>query len=201
MTAAAKRAYNQTSRAEQAEANTQRVLDAAVHLLRTIPKLADLTLDDIAAESNVTVRTILRHFGTRDALLESAFTALGDDISSHRQETRPGDVDAALSSLLTHYEKDGDLNIRALQQESDYDIVHQALERGRSYHREWIETVFAPQLKPLTPAARKQRVTELYAATDVYLWKLLRRDLGNSAAATSATMHNLVRAVLAAPTK
>jgi AcrR family transcriptional regulator len=191
-----KRAYRQTARAEQLEANTERVLKAAVGLLRSVPKLQDVTLDEIASASGVTVRTILRRFGTRDGLLEAAFLALRDEISSHRPPVQPGDIDGALKTMFGHYEQDGDLTLRALEQEHEFRLVHEALEYGREYHRQWLENIFGPHLEHLTPARRKQRLLELYAATDVYLWKLLRRDLGQSAAATAHTMRNLALAVL-----
>jgi AcrR family transcriptional regulator len=191
-----RRAYRQTARAEQLEANTQLVLKTAVGLLRSAPKLRDLTLDEIASASGVTVRTILRRFGTRDGLLEAAFLALRDEIESHRPPVKPGDIDGALETMFGHYELDGDLNVRALEQEHEYRLVHEALEHGRAYHRQWLENIFGPHLEHLKPEARNQRILELYAATDVYLWKLLRRDLGQSAAATAHTISNLALAVL-----
>jgi AcrR family transcriptional regulator len=191
-----KRAYRQTTRAEQLEANVQLVLKTAVGLLRSAPKLRDVTLDEIASASGVTVRTILRRFGTRDGLLEAAFLALRYEIGSHRPPVKPGDIDGALETMFGHYELDGDLNVRALEQEQEYRLVHEALEYGRAYHRQWLENIFGPHLEHLKPEARNQRILELYAATDVYLWKLLRRDLGQSATATAYTIRNLALAVL-----
>ena len=49
---------------------------------------------------------------------------------------------------------------------------------------------------PTTPAARKRAVHALHAATDVYVWKLLRRDLGLSRTETEKTMADLVVGVL-----
>ena len=49
---------------------------------------------------------------------------------------------------------------------------------------------------PTTPAARKRAVHALHAATDVYTWKLLRRDLGLSRTETEKTMADLVVGVL-----
>ena len=147
----ATRAYQQTTRAEQSEANTRRVIGSAVGLLRTTRRIDEVTLDAVAAQSGVTVRTILRHFGTRDGLLEAAFLALGDEFSSHRISPQPDNIDAAIQSLLENYEQDGDVNIRALEQEHDFPLVHEALQRGRAYHRVWLEQLFAPHLAPLKP--------------------------------------------------
>jgi ABC-type phosphonate transport system ATPase subunit len=67
---------------------------------------------------------------------------------------------------------------------------------GRTEHRAWLEQVFAPQLASLDIRERKQRVLELYAATDVYLWKLFRRDFGLTRKQTTDTFRNLMAAVL-----
>ena len=67
---------------------------------------------------------------------------------------------------------------------------------GRALHRRWVETCFGPLL-PRGPA-RAATVDLLVVATDVYTWKLLRRDRGLSAQSTRTRMETLARAVLAA---
>ena len=60
------------------------------------------------------------------------------------------------------------------------------LDRGRDSHRDWVETMFlASELVP-----------ELVVATDVYAWKLLRRDQGLSRDETAAAMLRIVEALL-----
>jgi hypothetical protein len=57
---------------------------------------------------------------------------------------------------------------------------------GRKGHREWVETMFqAPELVP-----------ELVVATDVYSWKLLRRDQGLSREQTAAAIRHMVQAII-----
>jgi hypothetical protein len=77
-------------------------------------------------------------------------------------------------------------------------ILHRLLEYARKSHRQWLTHVFGPRLSHLTPAEREQRITALYAATEVQLWKVLRRDLHQSAEQTAAIFEQLVRGVLAA---
>ena len=45
------------------------------------------------------------------------------------------------------------------------------------HHQEWLAEVFGDVL-PADAAARRHVLLELHAATDVYTWKLLRRDMG-----------------------
>jgi hypothetical protein len=64
---------------------------------------------------------------------------------------------------------------------------------GRRVHREWVRTVFAPQLeRAVKPAAIEDL---LVVATDVYTWKLLRRDAGHSPQQTESQMLTLIRLV------
>jgi AcrR family transcriptional regulator len=194
----APRAYRQQLRAQQADANTERIVKAGVTLIKTSRRLADITLDDVARASGVTVRTILRRFGSRDGVLEAALQPLQNEVKSLRVETPPGDVDAAIASLLDQYEQIGDFNIRALEAEDLLALAHRGLEIGRQSHREWLAFAFAPQLDGLRGHEHEARLIALYAATDIYVWKLLRRDLKRSREETHDTMCRLVRGVLGA---
>lgn len=191
------RTYRQTARAEQTDANTDRIVRACVTLIRTVRRLTEITLDDIARESGVTVRTVLRRFGSRDGALEAAFGPLSSEIRSLRPPTPPGDVEAAVTTILDQYEQMGDFNIRALEAEDLLPLAHRGLEVGRQSHREWLGGVFAPQLARLKPREREHRIVALYAATDIYIWKLLRRDLKLDRRETEETILRLVRGVVA----
>jgi len=190
------RAYQQTVRAEQTTANGERMVDATVALLETTPRVRDVTLDAVAARAGVTVRTILRRFGSRDGLLDAAFHRVARNIGANRPAPGTGDVDLAVESLTSQYERYGDFVLKMLEQEHDLPVLGQLVTYGRSQHRTWLEQVFAPQLATLGAAERKQRVIELYAATDVYLWKVFRRDLRLTRKQTADTFRNLITAVL-----
>jgi AcrR family transcriptional regulator len=192
------RAYRQQLRARQTDANTERIVNAGVTLIKTSRRLADITLEDIARASGVTVRTILRRFGSRDGVLEAALQPLQTEVKGMRVETPPGDLEAAIASLLDQYEQMGDFNIRALEAEDLLPLAHRGLELGRRSHREWLEFAFAPELDKLPVPEREARRLALYAATDIYLWKLLRRDLKRSREETHDTLCRLVRGVLSA---
>ena len=70
------------------------------------------------------------------------------------------------------------------------------LDQGRENHRDGVKTVFAPQLERLHGAARKELLTILIILTDVYVWKLLRRDMALSRAAAEATVRKMIAGVL-----
>ncbi len=201
MKAAAKRAYHQEARAQQTEVTAREIITATVRLVRSVRRVSGITLEDIATEAGLTVRTILRRFRSRDGVLESALVQLRREVEAARPATPPGDVEGALDALLEHYEDIGDLNIRALEEEDQLPSLHALLELARDSHRGWLRHIFGPQLVVLSPAEREQRITALYAATDVYLWKLLRRDLKLSRKEAAATFRRLVYGALETKTK
>ena len=130
--------------------------------------------------------------------MEAAFLEVGRQIESARRQTPAGDIDAALAALLAQYEVEGDLNARVVAEEHEIPILHRLLQYARKSHRQWLTMVFGPALAHLPAAQRQQRITALYAATEVQLWKVLRRDLHQSAQQTAAIFHQLVRGVLSA---
>src|SRR3954462_9253606 len=160
------REYRQDLRAQQTQANTDRIVSTAVALVKKTRRTADITLDDVSRDAGVTVRTILRRFGSRDGVLEAAFAEIKQEFKGYRAPTPPGDVDAAVRTLLDQYERIGDLNIRALEQEHQLPLLHRSLTGARRSHREWLEHTFQPQLDRVPSRERASRLTALYAATD-----------------------------------
>ena len=69
------------------------------------------------------------------------------------------------------------------------------LDRARADHQAWLERIFSDHL-PKAPTARRHAIHALHAATDVYTWKLLRRDLRLTRAETERIMLDLVNGIL-----
>jgi AcrR family transcriptional regulator len=195
------RTYRQDARAQQTQANADRVVQTAVSLVKNTKRTADITLDEVSQGSGVTVRTILRRFRSRDGVLEAAFAQIKTEFRSYRAPTTPGDIDAAIGALLDQYERIGDLNIRALEQEHQLPLLHRTLTDARRSHREWLQHTFGPQLSQLPAREHDHRITSLYAATDVYLWKLLRRDLARDSDHKQEAITTIVNGVLALPVR
>jgi AcrR family transcriptional regulator len=176
-------------------ANTRsRILRALVDL-STEKLTLDIVLGDVATRAGVSVQTILRHFGRRDCLFDAAIEFAAADIIEERN-TPIGDVPAAVRIIVDHYEMRGDWVIAMLGQELGDARIRRITERGRQAHRDWVDTVFAPQLG----GGRHVDVDLLVVATDVYTWKLLRRDRGLDRHQTERLMLRLVEAVLSSST-
>jgi AcrR family transcriptional regulator len=157
-----------------------------------------ITLAPVAERAGVTVKTILRHFGSREALIDVAWSQVFDEVLAERVAP-PDDPEAALDVLIEHYERRGDM---ALNMIADEDIDARARRmgnRGREFHRVWVEEVFGARL-PKRPAERSRLVDALVVATDVYSWKLLRIDRKLSVEDVHDRMLLMANAILAAPT-
>ncbi len=108
------RTYHQSKRAEAAAATRRRILDATVALAERKATL-EIVLADVAERAGVSVQTVLRHFGARDALLEAALVHGAEQVAEER-ETPVGDVDAAVRIIFDHYDRRGDAVIGFLGQ-------------------------------------------------------------------------------------
>lgn len=179
-------------------AQTRTRIVAAAFAVSEQPRSVDLTLDAVAARAGVGVRTVLRHFGSRDGLLDAVLAAGRAQVEAERRAPA-GDLAAALTALLAHYERRGNFVLHLLAQEGTDARVDHLLVEGRALHRRWVTEVFAEWLQPLRLAEADNRVDLLVVATDVYAWKLLRRDRGLSASATKHRLRQLVDAVLVLP--
>jgi len=189
---AATRTYRMTSRARAVEETRERVLEAAIDL-HTERLSSDISLADIAGAAGVSVQTLLRHFGSREALLEAALGRAAREVEEERH-AEPGDVTGAVRAVVDHYERRGDGVLLLLAQERSGSFAARVTEHGRAVHRRWVREVFAPVLP--RGSAGSEVIDLLVVATDVYTWKLLRRDRGLSVHRTRARMEALVRAVL-----
>ena len=186
------RPYDMTLRGQLAAETTERIVDAAEALMGEGP-MAAVTLKAIAARAGVSVQTVLRHLGSRDGCLDAVGRRVGERVDAQRSGSAPGDVRTAIADLITHYEAEGRLVLNLLAQEDGGDpLVRRAAEQGRTYHRAWVQRCFGP----LMPDRHETRVDALVAATDLYVWKLLRLDLGRSREATEAVVLRLATAVL-----
>jgi len=181
-----------TVRARKAEETRDRIL-AAARSLFTVPAPA-FTLERVAERAGTSVQTVLRTFGTKDALVLGAIGSARSP--SVPDPDLPGDVARAVATLVDDYEQIGPRVLFMLAHEDRIPDLHAVAEAGRADHRAWVEHAFGPQLAPLRGAHRHRVVLALVAATDVYLWKLLRVDLGRGRREVEHTVRRLVDGVL-----
>lgn len=186
------RTYDMSRRSAQAEQTADRIVAATEALVAGGP-LSDVTLAAIAERAEVTVQTVLRHMGSREGCLEAVGRRVAARIAQQRGHTDPGDVPAAIAELMAHYEAEGQLVLNLLAQEhASRDTAARAVAEGRAFHRAWVERCFGP----LMPEMNQETVDAVVAATDIYVWKLIRLDLGRSRSQTAAVIERLTRTAL-----
>lgn len=188
------RNYTQTVRAEAAAQTGDRIANAFLGRLMT-QWFDEITLDLVAADAGVTVQTVIRRFGGKEGLLREAVKTLGSQIISGR-EMPVGEVEKLVNKLYEDYEVTGDAVIRLLALEARHASLKAFLDIGRNGHRQWIAGVMADDIRRVRHSLREKFVDALVIVTDVYAWKLLRRDMGRSLPAAVATTQGMVRATI-----
>jgi len=173
------------------------ILEAAAEIIST-EEFDALSMRRVAAKANVSLSTVVRHFGTKDALLAALVSQGGDDVEREdmRRNIEQGDVAAAVRVVVGDYEQAGQQLMHMLAQEHRFPALSALLDIGREGHRRWVRWAFAPQLSGRSGARRSQLEDLLVVGTDVFTWKLLRIDRKLSARATSSTMTELCMAVV-----
>jgi AcrR family transcriptional regulator len=182
-------------RAVSATANGESILASASRLFGEL-RYDQVSLDDVAAQAGVTVRTVVRRFGSKESLFGAVSGERAMSIRRARDAVPAGDVPKAVKLLVGTYEDWGDEVLHLLSQERGLAGVTNTVEAGRRYHAAWVERAFSPLLGELTAAVRRRRLGQLVAVTDIYYWKVLRRDVGLSRADVEASLRELIGAIV-----
>jgi AcrR family transcriptional regulator len=177
------RTYSMANRSEQVAANEKKIMETVIELWMHHP-VNDITLERVAGLSGVTVRTLLRKYGSKDGLLEACVEYENPGFMERRNGVKAGDIDTALETLLDEYEEMGNGVIRTISVEEEMPFAGKLLDRGRKEHRAWCARVFGPFLPITGDPDYEIQLAALIAVTEIYLWKLLRKDLGHSRADT-----------------
>jgi AcrR family transcriptional regulator len=184
---AAHRPYRQRRRAASAEANTERILQAASELFEERP-WGEITFAAVAERAGVGTQTIIRRFQTKDGLARAVHAWFVPQIGAARDVpvgAAPAEIAAALGR---HYERWGESTDRMLRQQDASPALAEAAAGGRRAHREWVERVF--------PGASRDTIGRLIGICGVELWLVLRRDGRLSPEAAADAVADLITATL-----
>lgn len=180
----APRTYEMRSRAASAEGTRDEIIAATIGIAYELERV-DFPLQQVADRARRSVQTILRHFGSRDALIEAAIQRGAAEVAAERRAPS-GDPAEALDLLVEHYELRGRFVLRLLAMGDEHG-AETVTGPGRLLHRAWVEEVFG---------TGEALVDMLVVATDVYAWKLLRLDRGLGTATVRDRMGSMVDALL-----
>jgi AcrR family transcriptional regulator len=191
-----KRPYRGHVQAEVRALTRQRIIAAAIALYAE-SWIDQITLEQVAQRAGVTIQTILRHFGTKEAVIAAAGRQVNDAEIARRADVPVADLDGVISYLLNHYETQGDLVLRGLAQEGRYPALAPFMEEGRVEHRAWVARVFGSALAQWSGVDHERLLAQLVAVCDVYTWKLLRRQAGLSREQTALALRELLLPLIA----
>ena len=174
-----KRPYRQMARATATEGLRQRIV-TAFHDLLLSRWIDEITLDEVAVSAGTTRQTVIRLFDGKDGLLERVTDIISARVAPRISLSRDVSLQAAIEALITDYEAVGDMIVRFLAQEERHPALRPLLAKGRREHRAWVTKRFGSTQGGLSARERERQITRLVVATDLYTWKLLRRDFGKS---------------------
>ena len=189
-----KRRYAMASRAAKAEATRARIRVSAMELYCQRP-IEDFTLEEVAGRAGVAVRTVLRAYPSKDELVYAALDEMAAG-GVYLKPTPPGDIKAGVSAFFDIYETVGDLVLQRLSDERRRPGLKPSLDQGRENHRDGVKVIFAPQLEQRRGAARVELFNMLVVMTDVYVWKLLRRDMALTRPAAEAIVGKMIFSII-----
>jgi AcrR family transcriptional regulator len=200
------RPYKQVARAKAQERTRETLLQAAAEEVEK-DSWTQASLESVAGRAGVTKQTALRHFGSKQGLLDAVIRRTSSVVVKERGEAPVGDIPGAVANLVRHYGRYGDVMVRLLPyrdavvrvmgHEHRGSLVKRTVDHGHEVHEEWVLRTFEPQLARLEPNARERRMAQLVAVCDVYMWKILRRDLGLSVEHVEAALVELIERLLA----
>ena len=188
------RTYTMRARADAVDATRERIARAALERFIAQPYDA-VTIAAVAQDAGVSHQTVLNHFGDKEGLFTAATGLFGAEVERVRGNATPQDAPSAVAQIVDQYEASGDGNVRLAMQDQRVPAVADAMDFARATHQRLLADAFADRL-PAGRAARRRRLAALHAATDVYTWKLLRRDMDLSRRETQNVMTEMVEAIL-----
>lgn len=193
-----KRGYVMHARAADVQETRLRIMEALRDMvLETLT--VEIPLREVAARAGVSVQTVLRHFDNRDGLFAATLQHVSAGVAQQRGPDRAGSIEAAIGAVFDEYERVGDFMLRMLAQEFTNIHARALTDRGREVHRGWVHTAFEPQLAAYPARRREEIIDLLVVATDIYTWKLLRRDRALSRRAAEHRVNTLIAGVLIKP--
>jgi AcrR family transcriptional regulator len=180
-----KRPYKKVARAKAQERTRETLLQAAAEEVER-DRWSQTSLESVAERAGVTKQTALRHFGSKQGLLDAVISRTTSTVVKERDQAPIGDIPGAVANLVRHYERYGDIVVRMLPYRDavvrvigseHLGSLRRVVDRGHELHEDWVLRTFEPQLALLDPSTRRRRLAQLVAVCDVYTWKVLRRDL------------------------
>ena len=170
------RGYRMTARAQATEQTGQRIIDAMLGRYVQVP-YDRIRLEDVAADAEVTVQTVIRRFGTKHGLLAATVEREFVRLAADRAAAMGDSPERTLHSLVEYYEDHGALILKLYAEAGQAPGVPELAARGRAYHVNWCREAFSEPLGPSRDkSTRARRLAQIVAICDATTWRILRFD-------------------------
>ncbi|MDO9589628.1 MAG: hypothetical protein Q7J04_00610 [Microcella sp.] len=188
----APRSYRLGQRAISAGATRDAIIAATLDALTRRP-IAELTLEKIASLAGCSVRTVIRHMGSRDRAVDLALTSVLTE-AEHENPDAWRTVDDALHSIVDHYTRRGALVWSILSQENSEPRFAGLAQIGRGMHLHEARRIVQLHDERLT---NDEHLVELVSVvTDITTWHLLVTAHSKTPREAGEAMRRIVQAVL-----
>ena len=186
------RTYRQSRRQEQVQERRRQII-WAVGALMVRGSFDDVTLQGVADEAGVSLKTVTRQFGTKEQLLQAAMDdARGDEES--RRAVSTSDPAQVAQVLAARYDEMAEMIYRMGDAELRYDWLGEWVQMARESHLSWLEQTFARWLPESLPE-RRDRLMCLFAATEVRSWWAIRHRFDCDATTAERIMREHLEAL------
>jgi AcrR family transcriptional regulator len=179
----------------EAETRTRDALIEAAEEAFLAASWEQVSLESIARSAGVTKQTLLRHFGSKDGLLEHTLSRAIAEVEEQRLRAPTNDIAGAIDNLLDHYELRGGRAMRSTNLDVDGPFADLA-RRARQFHYDWVEHAFGAWLSAARPSERARLRAALIAICDVQTWWTLAHDLGLARPELRATLITAITRLL-----
>jgi AcrR family transcriptional regulator len=186
------RPYRMTTRADAAERTGEQIIDAMLRRFSRLP-YDQIRLDDLAADAEVTVQTLVRRFGSKHGLLAATVERELTRLAADRSAARGQDPEGTLQALNAYYEKYGLLILKLYAEAHQAPGVPELAARSRGYHVQWCRAAFSEALAQIEDGTvRERRLAQIVAICDATTWRILRFDGGLSPGQTVLALGELL---------
>lgn len=186
------RRYTQTTRRDQTLARRQQMIQAVFALIDR-GSFGEVTLQGVADEAGVSLKTVVRHFGSKEDLLRLAM-AEARGLEEDNRSVPVGDLDAVCRVLGERYEAMAEQIYRSGDVELSYPWFSDWVQMARRSHLDWLAAAFDPWLPPSGPE-REDRLMCLFSATEIRSWWAIRERFGYSPERARAVMGRQLEAL------
>lgn len=187
-------------RAARRQRNIDTVIDTAIELFRA--GNTELTVEVVAEQSGVSVRSIYRYFDDpvelRKAAIERTLAAAraAADIPNTGQGPLEERIDAFTASRLRLHQGFGAIQQASIHQSFEVKQAHEQVEANRRALRGQLRAQFAPEFDALDEPARSRTVAAADLLTQLEAVHVLRTSRGFTVAETRAVLADGLQALL-----